>query len=437
MQELAQCLGPLRLGGYRLLWLSSLTWYCARWMDVLVTSWVTLQLTNSAFDVALIGFFRAIPIMIFGTFAGAIADRFDRRYLVLATTVTNALAALAVGLLFLGGSLQYWHLVAANLVLGLAWSIEWPSRRAMIPDLAGKSLLLQAIIVDTISMNANRVVGPLAGGAILATLNAAECYFVLAALYAVGLLPLIPLRLPATRRPQRTASLSFIRDGLGYCYRNEVVRGVLLITVVMNAFFFPYAQLLSVMARDVLRVGPLELGLLGAGDGVGSLVGSLLVLTSTRLQRQGPAFVVGSLAMSVGLLAFAVSPVYIASMACLVLAGMAHSLFSTYQSAIILGETSDVLRARVMGVLTVAIGSSPIGMLFMGSLASAWGAPWALGLSGAIGAALVLASAANARKLLTYAPGPYRPPLPSAEPPSQAAPSRSTEETTTQRPHGG
>lgn len=418
MKGLASCLLPLRRQGYRLLWLSSITWYAARQMDILVTSWVTLQLTDSAFDVALIGFYRYIPVMLCGTFTGALADRLNRRLLVLATTSANALVTCAIGLLFLAQRLEFWHLVVASLTLGVAWAVEWPSRRAMIPDLAGKELLLPAVVADTISMNANRVVGPLVGGALLALLSSATCYFVLAVIYAVGLVPLLLLRLPAVRRPQRTATLRFILEGLGYCYRYQVVRGVLLVTVVMNAFFFPYSQLLSVVARDVLDVGPGALGLLASADGIGSLLGALLLVSSDRLRRQGPVFVFGSLAMSVGLLVFAVSPVYLLSFLVLTLTGVAHSAFSTYQSTIILGEVGDALRARVMGVVTVAIGSSPLGMLFMGAVAGAYGAPWALGLSGAFGALLVGGCVAIAPSMLVYEVHRSRqmPPLPERPP---------------------
>lgn len=405
---------PLRRRNYRLLWLSSLTWYWARWMDILVTSYVALQITNSAFDVALIGFCRYVPVMLFGAFAGAVADRLDRRLLVVATTFLNALATLTIGLLFLSGRLEFWHLALASLMLGLSWSVEWPSRRAMIPDLAGKSLLIPAVLVDTISMNLNRAVAPLVGGALLATLSSANCYFVLAFLYAVGLVPLGLLRLPAQLVPQRTATLRFIAEGLRYCHRYQVVRGVLLITVVMNACFFPYTQLLSVVARDVLNVGPLELGLLASADGTGSLVGALLLLSLNRLPRQGTLFVIGSLSMLLALLAFALSSHFALSLLILGVAGLSQSAFATYQSTIVLGEVGDALRARVMGVLTVAIGSSPVGMLFIGAVAGRYGASWALGLSGGLGALLVLVSVALAPRLLTYAVPALRPvpPLP-------------------------
>jgi MFS family permease len=406
---------PLRQRGFRLLWLSSISWYWARWMDILVTSYVTLQITNSAFDVALVGFYRYIPVMLFGAFGGAVADRFDRRLLVMGATVVNSTTMLTVALLFVGGSLQFWHLAAASLVLGLAWAVEWPSRRAMIPDLAGKPLLLHAVVADTISMNANRVLGPLVGGALLATLSSANCYFVLSVLYGLGLFPLSLLRLPVVRQPQRTATLRFIAEGLRYCYRYQVVRGVLLITIVMNAFFFPYSQLLAVVARDVLSVGPVELGVLAAGDGLGSLAGALLLVSFDRLRQQGPVFIVGTIGMSAGLLVFGLSSNYALSLAVLALAGVAHSAFSTYQSTIILGEVGDSLRARVMGVLTVAIGSSPIGILFMGAVAGSYGAGTALAISGALGGLLVLASVAAAPRLLTFSVAGVKP-LPTPRP---------------------
>lgn len=402
-------LEPLRSEGYRLLWVSSLLWNFARWMDILVAGWLALELTNSAWQVALVGFYRNAPVPLFGAFAGAIADRVDRRLLVIGAEVANVAATLAIAALLLLGALEYWHLAAANVLLGLAWSVEWPSRRAIIPDLAGRDMLLQALALDTVSMNATKVLGPLVGGGLLATLGIPGCYQLLVAAYAAALVPLLALRLPANGSPARTLPAGrFVVEGLRFCHQHQPVRGVLFVTVLMNCFVFPYQQLLSVFARDVLQVGPAELGLLAAGDGIGSLIGVSALLSSNRFRRQGWVFVLGSVGMATVIALFAVSPMFALSLPLLVAGGVAHSGFSTYQSLIILGAVGDALRGRAMGVLTLAIGSSPVGMLLMGVISAALGAPWAVGLSSVVGGLLIATVAATTPGLLAHEAPPER-----------------------------
>jgi MFS family permease len=383
-------LAPLRERGYRLLWTSGLVWYFARWLDILVSGWLALELTDSAWQVALIGFFRNAPIPIFGALAGVIADRFDRRRLVIFAEGLNVLASAFIAYLLLAGRLEYWHLAAASLLLGFAWAIEFPSRRAMVPDLAGRSLVLPAIVLDTMSMNVTKALGPLVGGGLIASLGTTASYLILVGLYAATILPLLGLRLPPIDMTRPTVStLRLLGEGLDFCRRHAAVRGVLLITVVMNCFAFPYVQLLSVFARDILLVGPVGLGLLVAADGIGSLIGTSALTGAGRIRRTGVVFILGSVSMTICLVLFAVSPLYALALGLLILAGFAHSGFSTFQSTIILGAAGDALRGRAMGVLTLAIGSAPVGMLLLGVLAAAFGAPLAVAASAATGAALI------------------------------------------------
>ncbi len=403
-------LAPLHSPGFFRLWSSSLVWYFGRWMDVLLASWLALELTDSAWAVALIGFYRSVPVTAFGAFGGAVADRIDRRTLVIVAGMANCVASFSVAYLYLAGSLAYWHLAAANVLLGLAWAVDFPTRRAMVPDLVARQDLLPAMVLDTISMNVSRAAGPLMGGGLLATISIPHAYIVLGLIYASDLLPLLGLRLPARSSTRAMPVVRYLAQGLRYCQKSPPVRGVLLITLLMNALAFPYTQILAVFARDVLLVGPVELGLLAAADGLGSLVGAAVLMGMARLRRYGLVFALCSAGMCLALLVFAVSSVFVISLAALIVAGMAHAGFSTLQSTITLGSVSDELRGRVMGVVTLAIGGSTIGMLLVGGLAGALGAPLAVGLMSVTGATLIGGTAVLSPGLLSYrgAPSPRR-----------------------------
>jgi MFS family permease len=384
-----------RSPGYRFLWTASLLWNQARWMDQVVLGWVVLELTNSAWDVALIGVVRSLPIMLLGVLGGAVADRFDRRRLLIVTQGLGAVVSLALGALLATGNFVYWHALAGALLLGVQWAVDWPTRRALIPDLVGRELTMNAVVLESISMNLTRVVGPLMAGWLLAYLDAATAYMAVTALYGleIVLLALMPLRAPG--RPSVGGSvLRSVREGFSEVGQSQPIVGVLLITVFMNALAFPYMFILPVFARDVFAVDPIGLGILGAASGIGSLSGALVLATRGRFARPGTLFWVGSLVMSAGVALFAVAGQFELAVALLLLAGLGSSTFSAFQSTIILGAASDRLRGRAMGVLTLAIGTAPIGLLEIGALTAAVGAPAAVAANAALCAVLIVATAA-------------------------------------------
>jgi hypothetical protein len=253
-------------------------------------------------------------------------------------------------------------------------------------------------------MNVTKAIGPILGGGLIAALSAPGCYVLLVLVYSLAILPLLRLKTPPTIRRDAVSTLRFVGEGLLFCRSCQPILGVLLVTILMNCFVFPYQQLLSVFARDVLLVGPLALGILAAGDGIGSLIGSAILVTAPRLRRPGRLFIGGSVTMCACLFAFAASPVYGPALAFLILGGFFHSAFSTFQSTIILGSVDDRMRGRALGILTLAIGSTPVGMLQMGGAAGSLGAPNAVLLSTIVGAALIALVALIIPGLREYAP---------------------------------
>jgi MFS family permease len=384
-------LAPFALLSFRFLWSSNLLWHLARWMEMVVVGWTVLELTNSAWAVAVVGFARNAPLLVFGLFGGVIADRFDRRHLLLVTQVVNVVTSVTLAGLVIGGGLVYWHLIAGSLVLGLSWAIDWPSRRSLIMDLVGREHLANGVILDTTSMNLTKIIGPLLGGSLIATLGLEVCFALLTVFYAGGMVLLIPLRVPAEVIVRSGSNvLRNVVDGLRYCQRNQAIVGVLAITVIMNLLTFPYQHMLPVFARDHLFVGPIGLGLLAAGDGIGSIVGSLVLLsTGHRFRSRGWLFILGCMGMNIALLGFALSGIYGLAVGMLIVAGIAHASFSAYQSTIILSRSSPEMRGRAMGALTLAIGSGPLGTLGLGATTSIVGAPAAVAANAVVSFILI------------------------------------------------
>ncbi|HEX2324893.1 MAG TPA: MFS transporter [Chloroflexota bacterium] len=402
---------PLEQPEFRRLWLSTFAWNFSRLMEMTVTSWVALELTGSPWLVAMTGVFRSAFLPVAGPLTGALSDRFDRVTLMKGAQWGNVLVISAVAGALLAGRGAYWQIVVASLWLGASWGLDFPSRRALMADLVGPERVLPAIVLDNWTMNVARVAGPLLAGIVLALWGGAGAYTVLALSFLLASTLLIGLSGPGTAGRGPAGRPSVWRDlaaGAQTVRRDAVVSAVLVITVLMNCFLFPYQQLLSVFAEQVLFVGPVGLGYMGAASGVGA-VAALFVLPRLRsLRAQTLSFAGGSCLACLALLLFAGSRSFPLALLCLTVIGLGTSAFGTMQSTIILGRTSPAMRGRAMGLLAMAIGSAPIGAFLTGLMVERFGAPLALAVNGALCGVLVAAVAWRAWRRPGAAPDPAR-----------------------------
>jgi MFS family permease len=396
-------LEPLQDGRYRLLWLTGLSSNAARWMDLVVLGWLALSFTDSAFMVGVAAFCRAVPMMAFGPFAGVLADRVPRVSVMSAVQVVNVLASSALAILFATGLAGFGILVAIQIILGVAWVLDFPSRRTVLFVVAGRERLTTAVSLETMSMQVAKMIGPLVGGLLLARFGPAACYIAFALLSLVALFATRALARRVTLPPVsgREAVLDSLLGGIREVRRHQAVLGVLAVTVLMNSLVFPYQQMLPVFARDVLHVGPVPLGLLVAAQGLGALISSMAIGASGGPAAHGRLFAASSLAGALLLLAFSLSPWYGLSLALQLAIGTTDSGFATMQSAIVLLTTPERAHGRVMGILSACIGTQPLGSLWLGFLASRMGAPLATGLNAAIASVLMIPVA---RRLLGAGP---------------------------------
>jgi MFS family permease len=383
-----------RSPGYRCLWSASLLWNMARSMDQVVLGWVVLVMTDSAWDVAVIGALRWLPLLMFGVAGGAVADRFDRRWLLIGAQGLGLLVCLATAGCLMLGVVDFGLACLATFLLGLQWAVDWPTRRALIPDLVGHKLTVNAVALEAVSMNLTRIVGPLIAGGLIAYINPAAAFLTMSGLYVaeIVLLKLMPLA-AGGRRVSSGPVLRYLKDGFASLKESEPIVGVLLISALMNILVFPYQQLLPVFARDVLMVDAVGLGVLGAAAGLGSLIGAIAIASTGRVPRSGSLFWVGSCLMSLSVVGFALTSNWPWALALVALSGLGSAAFASLQSTIVLGNASDQLRGRAMGALTLAIGSAPLGTLEIGAVTVLLGTPLAVALNAGVCAVLVFAVA--------------------------------------------
>jgi MFS family permease len=361
---------------YRRLLAGTVIWWQCFFMEMVVLGWLVFDLSNSARMVSLVGFCRTLPLLLVSLFSGPIIDYFGRRRVVIAAQSANLTAYIAIVLLLWSGLAAPWNIAIVAFCLGSAWAIDWPTRRSLVPDMLGKERMFDGLLVESFMTGLARIIAPSMAGALIAHYGAIGCYIGMALLSVCALTILVPLLRgsgPRGTKAWRVASLPVAGEGIRYIRSNQTLLAVVLITLIMNLWIFPYISLMPVFAREVLRKGPVELGFLSTATGLGSFLGLVILNFLRQRVSVGTLFVVGTGWMCVALATFALSRMYPLSWAMLLCAGMGMACFGTLQSTIVLLATSDEMRSRVMGILVLAIGGDPLGQLQIGTLAERFG----------------------------------------------------------------
>lgn len=353
------------------------------WVQSVALGWLVLDLGDSAFLLGLVGFARMIPLLLLSFPAGALADRFDRRRMLLVSqwgaAATAAPLAIATGL----GVASIPLIVALALIAGVFDAFAWPVWSVFIRDLVGPERLRTAVAVNSTRFNVTRILGPAIGGVLLASFGTTLCFAVSAvcSLGVVGACLLI--RLPPYPRRETGPWLPALRDGLRYAAGEQEVRRLLLITAGMGVFALPYQQLLPAVARDSLATGPEGLGLLMTAVGVGAIVGAVLSGTGPvqrRASRLVPTLPIG---LGVAVAGLGLAPSVPLAMLALAGVGLCSIGYMSLASASIQLRAHDEMVGRVMGLWTVVqAGMMPLGALGLGALGDLAGLPLTLGLAG-------------------------------------------------------
>ncbi len=371
--KLPPTLDAFRNPGFRLLWPANYFSYVSRWMQMALLMWLVLDLTDSSPSrVALVGFFGMIPLLVFGALGGVIADRADRRKVLLMSQLLNLVASLVMSALLLFDLAQFWHAYPIMLVSGLGWALDMPSRRAIVRDSVGYSGVTNAMALDSVGMHSSRMTGPILAGGLTALVGVEGAYFSVPALYLVAIAFLTIMKSPprGAPAPQAASIVKNLLEGFAYLRASRIILATVIITVLMNLLLFPYMQMVPVIARETLGVVPgLRMGMMMGADGLGAIVGSMAIASFGQLKYHGRVYVAGSLIGLCMVLLFAASQWFWVSLLVLTLLGLGTAGFGTMQSTIVVISASDEMRGRALGVISIAIGAGPIGALLIGVLA--------------------------------------------------------------------
>jgi MFS family permease len=372
----------LRGYNYRLFWGGQFLSLTGQWVQRTAMAWLVLDLTGSPLALGTVTMLQFLPISLFALFGGVLADRFPKRQVLLASQVAIAVQAVVLAALVGGGHIQLWHLYILSLVQGTFTAIDNPTRSALVVELVGREDLANAVALNSGNFNLSRIVGPAAGGVLIATVGTAACFWVNAASYLAPIVALVLMR-PAEFHdvppPARGSLGRQLGEGLSYALRTPAVFGVLLIIWTFGAFGFNFITILPLLARYVYGTGPEGYGVLSSFLGVGSLVAALIVAGHQRADRR--LLFGAAAAFAVLLFLVALSPWYALGAILLLVLGFATIAFAATAQTLIQYAAPGQMRGRVMSLHTMLnMGMTPVGALTIGGLSENLGVRMTLGI---------------------------------------------------------
>ncbi len=388
----------LRHRNYRLFFAGQLISLVGTWVQIVAQSWLVYRLTGSETLLGLVGFAGQIPIFLFAPFGGVLADRSDRRRVLVATQTASLLAALGLALLTLGGIVTVWHVVATAVALGIVNAVDMPTRQAFVPTLVEKEDLVNAIALNSTMFNGARILGPAVAGVVLSAVGEGWCFAANAASFLAVIAGLLLMTVPS-RAPEGKGASTMARmaEGFRYAWGHVPIRALLLLLGVVSVAGMPYTILMPVFAERVLHGGPRDLGLLMAASGCGALAGALLLAARRGIRGLGRWVALAAAGFGASLILFSLSRSLGLSVALLVPAGFTMIVQMASSNTLVQSMVPDHLRGRVMSVYSVMfLGMTPFGSLLAGALAGRLGAPATVALGGAVS---IAAAAVFGRRL--------------------------------------
>ena len=358
-----------------------------RWLQLLVLGLYTFQITGSPLLVSLVPMLWMLPLALCGPFVGVVADRVSRKALLVGSLVLALAVSAVMAIASSAAALGFAWIAAASVVSGIFWATDMPVRRRLLGDLSDGDLAA-AMSLDSATSNATRMAGPVLGGVALQTFNLSGVFLLSAAVFAACLVA-IALTPGARRRKTRARSTHFVRElisGIRFVVGDSRLRWVFGITIVFNVFGFPFTSMIPVIGSGQFGLDPAMVGLLGSTEGFGAFIGAIVIAMAVRPRAFARLYVWGTTAYLAfvgcfGTVSFFVAgPVlsFLAAAGVLLAVGLAGACFSAMQSTLSYLNALPEYRSRVLGVLTLCIGTGPIGFLHVGWLAETFGAPVAL-----------------------------------------------------------
>lgn len=377
----------LKIKSFRLYWLGMSISLIGTWIQIIAQSWLVFQLTGSSFLLGLVGFLGTIPIFLFSLLGGLIADRFNKRNILLITQSLFMVLALILGVLTqfkVIRPLQIMILVSLN---GIVMAFDGPSRQAIVVEMVGNKNLLNAIALNSISFNASRVIGPALAGILAGLVGLSGCFYVNAISFLAVLFSLFLIRLDKNKfyQNKKTSQIQDLKEGLIFIKNNPYILLLISIVAVLSIFGFSYNILMPVFAHNILKVGLNGLGILMSANGLGAVLSGLFLAKLEDFKKKEALLKIACFVFSISLILFSISKIYLFCIFLLLFVGGFSLMIVALVNTILQTKVEDNLRGRIMGIfMLILVGFMPFGNLFGGWLSYRLGISSALFLNGVI-----------------------------------------------------
>jgi MFS family permease len=357
----------LRSPDFLRLWLVGAFANAMRWLELLASGLFAWEVTHSAFAVTVVVALRQLPQLLFGAFVGAVSEAVNRKLIFMLALIVPAAVSTLLATLATTGHLELWQVALGNLVSGTMWATEMSTRRRMVGEVAGPHRIVNAIALDSATNAATRMIGPLLGGVAFEWLGMKGAYTLTALVQFFGAFAMAGLVHPQLTRKLDLARIpAEIAEGLVFARTKPTILLVFGVTVITNAFAFAYSSLVAPLGLGAFGVSPALVGLLAAAEPLGALMGGGLLAAGLLRMDRRLAFAGGAALFMVALIVMAVSPSYWLAFSVLVAGGFGTAGFANMQSTLMLTEAPAEMRSRLMGIVTVCIGTGPLGIIVIG-----------------------------------------------------------------------
>jgi MFS family permease len=381
--------GSLTVRNYRLYFIGQVISVSGSWMQRVAQSWLVLHLTGSGVALGVVSALQFLPMLVLGAWGGVIADRVDKRRVLMLTQAVMGFLALALGVVTLTGSVRLWMVYLLALLLGLVTAMDNPARQSFVMEMVGRRQVTNAVSLNSAVFTGARVVGPAIAGIVIALVGTGWCFVINAASFGAVVLALVAMDPSRLERVQATARRrGLVMEGLRFVWSRPDIRLPLAVLAVVGTLALNWTVILPLLARNTFHGDAGTYGLLFAMLGLGSLGGALF--TASRREPSGRLLLGALAAFGVLMLGAALAPTLPLELAALILTGMAALVFQTTANSLIQLRSEPALRGRVMSLYAVLfIGTTPIGAPIVGWAAQQAGPRAAL----VLGAAAILVTA--------------------------------------------
>jgi predicted MFS family arabinose efflux permease len=367
-------LSPLRHRDFALYWVGQCVSQIGTFVEMTATAYLLYAITGSPLLLGLGGLVRGAPILALALFGGALADRIDRKRLLMFTQCAQVVTSLLLGVLVASGAIQFWHIYVLGFLNSTLSAFDAPARNSFYPSLIPREDFQNAVTLSSVIFRLSTMLGPAIAGVLIATVGPASPFFVNAVSYFALIFALLLIRTKfAAAIGPRVSLRSSAWSGIQYAMRSPLLPLILATEAVLSILGHNSA-LITIFARDVLHVGPEGLGLLLSSVGAGAIIGTIVLVVTGDVRPKGGVMIVAGLLYAAGLLGFAVSTSFLFSMLVLFVLGVADAGWGAMRNTIVQLAATDAYRGRVMSMITVTSrGLTNVGQIETGAIVAAAG----------------------------------------------------------------